>query len=553
MTRRNTSKWRSAILCLGVLAFLVSLGNATWSGARAQSSPPPAATVARLEYREVDFAPVATEISILPGAHFKKEPVFNGNNVFRGFFCLGTNTNLFVPFAWDNEQRKLYVDANRNLDLTDDAPGGYLAADRSLELFRGVRLQFPSAQGDYQVLVDAHVFGPVVGPAGKPRVFLYVRSLWEGGVELNGKKWYLAVIDGLNGRIGPATSLRQVSDRMILRPWEQRNEPFLWWHATLEKIHSLAHVKMVTFPYRWAGNAEVYDAFNLPENLFVQDRAYHLDYHAEAGNGPANLTVAFNPAQPALGRLRVSGQYLRRVVLDGGTSPGGFAAILDSVPPDRASAETGTDVQVPVGLYPRQIVLLQRAGRTNLAVGLATNQIVITETNTNAFAAGGPLNNSVRIQPASGEVTLDYELTNASGILFHLVRQDETAPPRFEMRQGDKLVAQGTFEFGSGGNCSYSWRVPPQLTGEVSIVTRAEIGGLGASEGALRTWTVPGSRTGIPRDASPGVQPSRTVAQPLNSAPAARSGNDATSWGIFALVMCLAIFLVRRLNSNGQR
>jgi len=58
------------------------------------------------------------------------------------------------------------------------------------------------------------------------------------------------------------------------------------------------------------------------------------------------------------------------------------------------------------------------------------------------------LNNSVRIQPASGEVIMDYELTNASGILFHLARQDEKAPPRFEARQGDKLVAQGTFEFG---------------------------------------------------------------------------------------------------------
>ncbi|MGD1083298.1 MAG: hypothetical protein ABSA47_00950 [Verrucomicrobiota bacterium] len=448
MKRMNTSKWRSAILCPGVLAFLLSLGNAGWNGARAQSSPPPAATVAHLEYREVDFAPVATEISILPGARFKKEPAFTGSSVFRGFFCLGTNTNLFVPFAWDNEHRKLYVDANRNLDLTDDAPGGYSAGGAGLELFRGVRLQFPSPQGDYQVLVDAHVFGQVAGPAGKPRVFLYVRSLWEGGVELDGKKWYLAVVDGLNGRIGPATSLRQVSDRMILRPWEQRNEPFLWWHATLENIHSLAHVKLVTFPYRYAGNAEVYDAFNLPENLFVQDRAYHLDYHAEAGNGPANLTVAFNPAQPALGKLRVNGQYLQRVVLDGGTSPGGFTAILDSVPPDRAGAAAGMDVQVPVGLYPRQIVLLRRATRTNLAVGLATNQIVITETNTSVLTAGGPLNNSVRIQPASGEVIMDYELTNASGILFHLARQDEKAPPRFEARQGDKLVAQGTFEFG---------------------------------------------------------------------------------------------------------
>jgi len=450
LSRKSARKLRFAMGCLGALVFLLFLDNACWSGAQAQS-PPPAATgiIAHLEYREVDFAPVATEISILPGAHFKKEPVFNGHDVFRGFFCFGTDTNQSIPFAWDDEARKLYVDANRNGDLTDDAPGGYTAADKSLELFRGVRLEFPSPQGTYQVLVDAHVFGRAGGQAPKPRVFLYVRSLWDGQVELDGKKWYLAVIDGLNGRIGPAASLTNVSDRMVLRPWEQRQEPFLWWHASLEKIHSLAHVKLVTFPYRYAGDAEVYDAFNLPENLFFQNRAYHLDYHTESSNGMANLAVTFNPAQPALGKLHVNGEYLRRVVLDGGMVPGGFTAILDSALRNGTNGESGTDVQVPVGIYPRQIALLQREGHTNVAVGLATNPIVVAETGTNVFTAGGPLNNSVQmVVPFDYQVSMNYELTNAAGIFFRLVQQKEKAPPGIEMKQGDQLVGQGTFEFG---------------------------------------------------------------------------------------------------------
>jgi hypothetical protein len=447
--RTSTGILRSAMGWLGAVVFPLLLGNTAGSGAPDQSAPSPAATVvAHLDYREVDFAPVATEISVLPNAHFRKEPAFAGRNVFRGFLCFGTDTNLYIPFAWDDEQRKLYVDANRNGDLTDDAPGGYTAADRSLELFQGVRLGFPSPQGAYQVLVDAHVFGQAAGQERKPRVFLYVRSLWDGAVELNGQKWYLAVVDGLNGRLGPATSLNKVSARMVLRPWERRQEPFLWWHATLEKMHSRAHVKLVTFPYRYAGNAEVYDAFNLPENLFFQDRAYHLDCHAQSSNGSANLDVTFNPVQPALGKLRVNGEYFQRVVLDGGSSPGGFTAILDSVLQDRPSAQTGTDLQVPVGTYPRQIALLQREGHSNVALGIATNPIVITETATNVLTAGGPLNGSILIQSSPGQVRMDYQLTNASGILFHLVHQDEKVPPRVEIRQRDKLLAQGAFEFG---------------------------------------------------------------------------------------------------------
>ena len=104
------------------------------------------------------------------------------------------------------------------------------ASGQGLQLFRGIRLPFASADGPYDVLVDAHVFGN----ERTPRVFLYVRSLWEGAVELDGKKWYLAVIDWPDGRFGPAASLKEIGDRMVLRPWADRGEPFLWWHATLQ-------------------------------------------------------------------------------------------------------------------------------------------------------------------------------------------------------------------------------------------------------------------------------------------------------------------------------
>ena len=82
-------------------------------------------------------------------------------------------------------------------------PGCSLPQRRDLQLFRGIPLEFPSKQGPYQVMVDAHVFGQG-GQGSAVRVFLYVRSLWDGAVELNGKKWYVAVIDRPDGRLGPA-------------------------------------------------------------------------------------------------------------------------------------------------------------------------------------------------------------------------------------------------------------------------------------------------------------------------------------------------------------
>ena len=150
----------------------------------------PARVVAHLRYREVDFAPLACEVEVHRGTRFTKEPAFSGLGVFRGSFCLGPDTNLFLPFAWDARAHRLYLDLNRNRDLTD-APAGVIAAtDRRGELYRGLPLEFPSPEGPYRILVDAHV----LASREAPRVLLLVRSLWEGTVELSGKRWYVAVI-----------------------------------------------------------------------------------------------------------------------------------------------------------------------------------------------------------------------------------------------------------------------------------------------------------------------------------------------------------------------
>lgn len=80
------------------------------------------------------------------------------------------------------------------------------------------------------------------------------RPNWEIKVELSGKKWYVAVIGKPDGRLGPAASLKEITSRLILRPWAEKDKPFLWWHTTQRYLESLSHVKLVTFPYRYAGN-----------------------------------------------------------------------------------------------------------------------------------------------------------------------------------------------------------------------------------------------------------------------------------------------------------
>jgi hypothetical protein len=405
----------------------------------AESGPSPAPLVAHLQYREVDYAPLAWEVKVERVAHFTREPVYSGPGVFKGVQRLGSDTNAFVPFAWDERQRKLYVDLNRNGDLVDDSAGIFTAADGGLQLFRGIPLQFPSKQGPYQVKVDAHVFGQG-GSGGEVRVFLYVRSLWDGAIELNGKKWYVAIIDRPDGRIGPALGIKEFSDRMVLRSWEQRDKPCLWWHASLAHMHDLSHVKLVTFPYRYAGNAEVFDAFNLPANLFFEGQAYRLNYQVERTGAQAGMALSFLPFQTPLGKIHLGGDFIRRVVLDGIGSPEGMTAVLDT---------PAAEIQVPMGVYARQLVLLERAGGTNVAVGLGTNALAVLTTDAARLDAGGPLRNTVEAGSVSGDiVSLQYCLASAGDVRFYLAQHSEKDPPQLTIRQGGAVVGHGRFEFG---------------------------------------------------------------------------------------------------------
>ena len=63
------------------------------------------------------------------------------------------------------------------------------------------------------------------------------------------------------------------------------------------------------------------------------------------------------------------------------------------------------------------------------------------------------------------------------------MNQDRSHPPEFTVYQGHQKVASGKFEFGSGGTCSYSWRVPLTTAGKLKVVAYADLGGLGAKQG----------------------------------------------------------------------
>ena len=126
-----------------------------------------------------------------------------------------------VAFALDRAQGKLYLDLNRNLDLTDDPGGVYSCQPRfsfgSSIGFSNVRLTFNTVMGLHPALLDLWFI--YLGKTNQPNVVAARRYFWEGRLAFEGRDWQVGLVDSLQGRIGAADGAV-----LLLRPWSARNQ-----------------------------------------------------------------------------------------------------------------------------------------------------------------------------------------------------------------------------------------------------------------------------------------------------------------------------------------
>jgi hypothetical protein len=209
-------------------AFFVLLGL-LWPGASgaavgAADSSTPAASAAStqsiyLEYRELPYSVGSWLIPLtLQSAPFKKEPDLGQRKVYRGTLKFGDSTEAFVPFIWDQAQGKLYLDLNRNQDLTDDADGVFACMgqpNNSFQTFDRVRMPFKTPLGTERVAVELFFTDFRATPNANAMAYY----CWEGKVTQGGQEWQLALVDDLAGKIGSAQSAS-----LIIRPWRDRGK-----------------------------------------------------------------------------------------------------------------------------------------------------------------------------------------------------------------------------------------------------------------------------------------------------------------------------------------
>ena len=143
-----------------------------------QDMSPKSGNIFRLPYKDTGFS-YSVQIPFKgKEIAFKKEPDFGEKDIVRGSLPAGREENDHICFAWDSTDRTLYLDLNRNLDLTDD-PSGVFIHDKSKysypQLFTDIPIEFLRDSVRHHYRVDVNLYGSSRHPNG----YVNVRSGWQ--------------------------------------------------------------------------------------------------------------------------------------------------------------------------------------------------------------------------------------------------------------------------------------------------------------------------------------------------------------------------------------
>ena len=391
----------------GLASLLVAAicGVVRAAGVALPSSPSSNAIVASLEYQETSNGVTTWGVAILPqNAPFKKEPAAGSGKVLRGVLIFGGDPGKAMAFLWQREARKLYLDLNGNRDLTDDPAGVFVSGVAgSSQTFTNVHLDFNPASGRCRVLTDITLsdYGSQVG------CNLAVRSFWQGKVTLQGRDWQVGAVPN-----SVAQPNLPGNSGLLLRAWEKRTQPF-------------------------NANDGLLDVVPYSRNLFIDGRAYQVEWISGSQNGEARPALQFVEQSPALGDLKITGQFISRLLLTGGP----YEVILN---------QPAGVMKIPAGNYSQTQIQLQANGanafrksnqsQSGQGISIGGTPVVLN--------AGGPLSNSVTATRHGHDLRLDYVLVGADGDAYQLAAQNRSKPPGFAVYRGEKKIGSDKFEFG---------------------------------------------------------------------------------------------------------
>jgi hypothetical protein len=376
--------------CLPALILAACFDPCYAQGQTASASP---AHVFTLKYTEE-----GRYLSINPGKEevkFRKEPDFGNDRVLRRALVFGPGTDDFIGFAINVSRRTLYLDLNRNLNLTDDPQGIYKGTGATrATYFRDVRLNLREDGVDRSYSLFMNLLGQNL-------YSVIVTSCYQGNIELQGRKWKVTVSDNLDAEIDRR-------DRFVIGPAD-------------------------------GGSGALYaDSMPVPKKLLLGGVHYRVDFaYGSPANGFSSMCVSFEEISSPAGELILDGRFIRRLVLEGEQG----AAVLDSPP---------QSIHVPADGY-RVLALYLQSEPVKPRLSTDASQIPRFAVVTGApfhLKIGGPLESGVVVRARGNVLQLDYILKGVGGERYSVSNTTSQAAPTFAIYRGGRKLAGGVFRYG---------------------------------------------------------------------------------------------------------
>ena len=390
-----------------VFLTLLIFGSSLYAKApRASEGEPESRHIFRLPYMEKGFY---LRLSIpLEGSEvaFKKEPDFGDRKIIRGALPAAREEKEFLCFAWDVSEIKLYLDLNRNLDLTDDPSGVFQGQGKKYQQsfhnvrFKSINSQVPLHYHVTMSFSDYRIYGIPL------RCVVNVRSGWQGDIGLYGRKWQLRVVDNLDGIIGP-------DDILTLRLYKE------------------GHEEPVSF--------SSYDRLDPPKRIFFDGHDYDLGFGFEPGTGGSQLVATFTESPSPLGTLEMKGSHIRRLILREGKDRDSSLVLLDL---------PGNRVLVPARVYNKQRIFLDGGEIFRVLFASSRNEISVIQDKVTLLKLGIPLTHTVEMSRHGTELLLDYQLVGVGGERYVNYGKDFRNRPTFAIYRGKDKIGSGSFEYG---------------------------------------------------------------------------------------------------------
>jgi hypothetical protein len=369
--------------------FLVALAGAL--PAPAQEPPPAPQQTFRLEWREDGFSLGTTLFGGNREVAFEAEPAYKGK-VVHGALTIGDGPTDVIGYAIDRGAHKLYLDANRNRDLTDDTGSAYSVDDMGfLMTVRHVRVTIGEGPDARSYVLELRLWG---GGSGGDAT---LQSGWEGQVTLHDQQWLVSVIDDGNG---------------------------IFDHADRMAVVSASRTRTGVI------DATSYETFYLRKDIFLGGHAYTVSCEFDEGA----VVATFTEGEVPMGDLVIEGEHITRLFLQGDR-----VAILD---------DPGATVMVPEGTYTAGRVFLDGAEAGWFGCDELNTRLQITPGRTATLQAGGPLNNTLQFARSGMSLNLTYALTGAGAVNYERLSGRFDKNPRFLAFMGDTKIAEANFEYG---------------------------------------------------------------------------------------------------------